>query len=291
MILGVGAGLSFPTLSGAAVGSVPGARFAVATALNSVARQLGAALGVRVLIAILGTPAGGRAAGVRARLALRRRPASSSAPLPFSASSSGAPREGGSLAARRRPRSRPRPSIRAAQRRLDGLRASRTRTAAGRKWRCRRGGVPAQDRGLRRLLRTMRKRGRGARRGGTLALPGNRCSGKASRGALYAVRLGHLEVCERDEEAVAAQHLTRGAVLGELALLSNSSAAPRCGRCATPSSCGMERARSSRCWTPSRSSCGFTRSLSDQLQRAGRARSPARAAGDGDAASAVRVFR
>ncbi len=56
LILGVGAGLTFPTLSGAAVGSVPGPRFAIATSLNSVARQLGAALGVAVLIAILGTP-------------------------------------------------------------------------------------------------------------------------------------------------------------------------------------------------------------------------------------------
>jgi len=56
LILGVGAGLTFPTLSGAAVGSVPGPRFAVATSLNSVARQVGAALGVAVLIAIIGTP-------------------------------------------------------------------------------------------------------------------------------------------------------------------------------------------------------------------------------------------
>jgi len=56
LILGVGAGLTFPTLSGAAVGSVPGPRFAVATSLNSVARQLGAALGVAILIAIVGTP-------------------------------------------------------------------------------------------------------------------------------------------------------------------------------------------------------------------------------------------
>jgi NTE family protein len=56
-ILGTGAGLTFPTLSGAAVGSVPGPRFAVATSLNSVARQLGAALGVAILIAIIGTPA------------------------------------------------------------------------------------------------------------------------------------------------------------------------------------------------------------------------------------------
>lgn len=56
VILGLGAGLSFPTLSGAAVGSVPGSRFALATALNSVSRQVGAALGVAILIAILGTP-------------------------------------------------------------------------------------------------------------------------------------------------------------------------------------------------------------------------------------------
>jgi len=56
VILGIGAGLTFPTLSGAAVGSVPGPRFAVATSLNSVARQVGAALGVAVLIAILGNP-------------------------------------------------------------------------------------------------------------------------------------------------------------------------------------------------------------------------------------------
>jgi NTE family protein len=56
IVLGVGAGLTFPTLSGAAVGSMPGPKFAVATSLNSVARQLGAALGVAILIAIVGTP-------------------------------------------------------------------------------------------------------------------------------------------------------------------------------------------------------------------------------------------
>lgn len=57
IVLGVGAGLTFPTLSGAAVGSMPGPKFAVATSLNSVARQVGAALGVAVLIAIVGKPA------------------------------------------------------------------------------------------------------------------------------------------------------------------------------------------------------------------------------------------
>ena len=54
VILGIGAGLTFPTLSGAAVESVPGPRFAIATSLNAVARQIGAALGVAVLIAIVG---------------------------------------------------------------------------------------------------------------------------------------------------------------------------------------------------------------------------------------------
>ncbi len=54
VILGVGSGLAFPTLSGVAVGSVPGPRFAVATSLNSVATQIGAALGVAILIAIVG---------------------------------------------------------------------------------------------------------------------------------------------------------------------------------------------------------------------------------------------
>ncbi len=54
ILAGVGAGLAFPTLSGAAVAAAPGGRFATATALNSVARQLGAALGVAALVAIVG---------------------------------------------------------------------------------------------------------------------------------------------------------------------------------------------------------------------------------------------
>jgi NTE family protein len=53
-ILGVGGGLALPTLSSMAIGSVPGPRFAVATSLNSVATQFGAALGVAILIAIAG---------------------------------------------------------------------------------------------------------------------------------------------------------------------------------------------------------------------------------------------
>ena len=73
ILLGIGAGFTFPTLSGVAVGAVPGTRFAMATALNSVARQIGAALGVAILIAILGTPAPAHLLRRSARLDLRGR--------------------------------------------------------------------------------------------------------------------------------------------------------------------------------------------------------------------------
>ena len=56
ILLGLGAGICFPNISSAAVTSAPGERFATATALNSVARQLGAVLGVALLVAIVGTP-------------------------------------------------------------------------------------------------------------------------------------------------------------------------------------------------------------------------------------------
>ena len=56
VVLGVGAGLAFPSVTGVAVLVVPGHRYALASALNSVARQLGAALGVALLVAIVGNP-------------------------------------------------------------------------------------------------------------------------------------------------------------------------------------------------------------------------------------------
>jgi NTE family protein len=56
VLLGIGAGTLFPNLSSAAVASAPGESFATATGMNSVARQLGAALGVALVVAILGTP-------------------------------------------------------------------------------------------------------------------------------------------------------------------------------------------------------------------------------------------
>ncbi|CAA9478321.1 MAG: GTP-binding and nucleic acid-binding protein YchF, partial [uncultured Solirubrobacteraceae bacterium] len=57
VLLGVGAGLMLPNLSGAAIASAPGEDFATATGLHAVARQVGAALGVAVVVAIIGTPA------------------------------------------------------------------------------------------------------------------------------------------------------------------------------------------------------------------------------------------
>jgi NTE family protein len=57
VLLGIGAGAVFPTLSGTAVAAAPGQRFATATGMNSVARQIGAALGVAIVVAIIGTPA------------------------------------------------------------------------------------------------------------------------------------------------------------------------------------------------------------------------------------------
>ncbi len=56
VMLGIGAGTLFPNLSGAAVASAPGESFATATGLNSVSRQVGAALGVALVVAIIGTP-------------------------------------------------------------------------------------------------------------------------------------------------------------------------------------------------------------------------------------------
>ena len=56
VILGIGAGATLPTLGSAAAAAAPGGVHATATALNSVARQLGAVLGVAILVAIIGDP-------------------------------------------------------------------------------------------------------------------------------------------------------------------------------------------------------------------------------------------
>lgn len=61
VLTGVGVGLSLPALSSAAVASLPPSRFATGGAINNTARQVGAALGVALLVAIIGAPGPGQA--------------------------------------------------------------------------------------------------------------------------------------------------------------------------------------------------------------------------------------
>jgi EmrB/QacA subfamily drug resistance transporter len=56
LIVGLGIGMTFPVLSAAAVSSLHQERFAVGSAVNQTARQVGGALGVALLVVILGTP-------------------------------------------------------------------------------------------------------------------------------------------------------------------------------------------------------------------------------------------
>jgi EmrB/QacA subfamily drug resistance transporter len=56
LISGLGIGLTFPVLSAAAVSSLHQERFAVGSAVNQTARQVGGALGVAMLVVILGVP-------------------------------------------------------------------------------------------------------------------------------------------------------------------------------------------------------------------------------------------
>jgi len=54
--MGLGIGLTFPVLSAAAVSSLPPERFGVGSAVNQTARQVGGAIGIAILVAILGEP-------------------------------------------------------------------------------------------------------------------------------------------------------------------------------------------------------------------------------------------
>jgi NTE family protein len=55
VVSGLGIGLAFPALSAAAVAALPEPQFAKGSAINASARQLGALLGVAILVAILGS--------------------------------------------------------------------------------------------------------------------------------------------------------------------------------------------------------------------------------------------
>ena len=56
LVTGLGVALTFPVLSAAAVSGLAPSSFAVGGAMNQTARQMGAVLGVAVLVAVLGTP-------------------------------------------------------------------------------------------------------------------------------------------------------------------------------------------------------------------------------------------
>jgi MFS family permease len=56
LLTGLGVALTFPVLSAAAVAGLPPERFGVGGAVNQTARQMGAVLGVALLVAIIGTP-------------------------------------------------------------------------------------------------------------------------------------------------------------------------------------------------------------------------------------------
>ncbi|MGN6685932.1 MAG: DHA2 family efflux MFS transporter permease subunit, partial [Actinomycetales bacterium] len=61
VISGVGVGMTLPILSSAALSAVPGGRYAGASAIASATRQLGAVIGISLLVVIVGTPSGASA--------------------------------------------------------------------------------------------------------------------------------------------------------------------------------------------------------------------------------------
>lgn len=63
--LGIGIGLTFPVLAAAAVAALPAHRYAVGSAVNQTARQIGGSIGIAVLVMILGRPNGPADAVVR----------------------------------------------------------------------------------------------------------------------------------------------------------------------------------------------------------------------------------
>jgi MFS family permease len=61
LLTGTGVGLSFAAWGSAAVAELPPSRFATGSAISATSRQIGAVLGIAVLVAVIGTPAPGDA--------------------------------------------------------------------------------------------------------------------------------------------------------------------------------------------------------------------------------------
>ncbi|MET9469564.1 MFS transporter [Streptomyces sp. NPDC006544] len=62
LLTGLGVGLVLPTLIGAAAAALPPARFATGSAVTTMARQIGAVVGVALTVSLIGTPQGPQAA-------------------------------------------------------------------------------------------------------------------------------------------------------------------------------------------------------------------------------------
>jgi EmrB/QacA subfamily drug resistance transporter len=56
LIAGLGIGLTFPILGAAAVSTLPVSRFSVGSAVGQTSRQIGGAIGIAILVVLLGTP-------------------------------------------------------------------------------------------------------------------------------------------------------------------------------------------------------------------------------------------
>lgn len=99
LVTGAGVGLTLPTLMASATGALPPEQFAAGSGVVNMFRQVGLAIGVAALVAVLGDPGGGQAAldafqtgwlvtaafslagaGVAAALLVRRAPAAAPAP-------------------------------------------------------------------------------------------------------------------------------------------------------------------------------------------------------------------
>src|SRR6185437_15507319 len=61
VLIGVGVGLALPTMMASATSELPPENFATGSAVVNMLRQVGLAVGVAVLIAVLGTPSGSHA--------------------------------------------------------------------------------------------------------------------------------------------------------------------------------------------------------------------------------------
>ncbi|MER5866222.1 DHA2 family efflux MFS transporter permease subunit [Kitasatospora sp. NPDC002040] len=62
LLTGLGVGLTLPTLIGAAAQALPPARFATGSAVTTMSRQIGAVVGVALVVALIGEPTGPQAA-------------------------------------------------------------------------------------------------------------------------------------------------------------------------------------------------------------------------------------